>query len=59
MEPLYFIFILPKTHKRYGVQANIGCGLHVQQPVHDTCQAYWRWYGVSLLFEFAGIPPEV
>ena len=35
-----FQFILPKTHKRYVVQVNIGCDLHVQQPMHDTCGAY-------------------
>ena len=60
-ERLYFIeviFILPKTHSINGVQVNIGYDLHVQQPIHDTSRAYWR-YGVSLLSESSEIPPEV
>ena len=62
-EPLYFVlryfFILPKTNKRYGVEASIRCDLLMQQHMHGTCQAYWRCYGISLLSESAAIPPEV
>ena len=25
----------------HGVQVNIGCDLHVQRHMHDTCLAYW------------------
>ena len=26
--------------------------------MHNTCWAYWRWYGVTLLSTSAAIPPE-
>ena len=29
---VFHFLILPKTEKRYGVQVNIGCDLHMQQP---------------------------
>ena len=63
-ERLYFVlrcffFILLKTNKRYGVEASIRCDLLMQQPMHGTCLAYWRCYGISLLSKSAAIPPEV
>ena len=42
-EHLYFIlwsvFLFYITYSRYGVQVNIGCDLHMQQPLPDTCGA--------------------
>ena len=40
-------------------QVNVKCDLHVQQPINDTRWSYWRWYGVSLLSEYAAIPTVV
>ena len=33
----------------HGVQVNIGCDLHVQRHMHDTCLAYWIWL-IGLMF---------
>ena len=49
LEFYFEVFLLCLKH----IQVNNGYGLHVQQQhMHDTCRAYWRRYGVSLLPEY-------